>query len=448
MSTVVEVENLGKLERKMVLSFARAELAQEKSVRLAKLSKTVRMPGFRPGKVPMKVIERQYGPQVELEAQFDRAARLFFEVAREQSLRVVGQPQLQPRVNDEPEQIVFDALFEVYPEITIGDFSKLELTRIQTTIGEAEIDRTINVLREQRAHFHSRGAEGAHGAGGEDMTARDGDRVTADFVGTIDGVEFAGGKADDFVFVLGQGRMLPEFEQAVRGTTVGQHIVFDLTFPEDYNNKELAGKLAQFSLTVRQIEWPHLPELDEAFAQSLGIGEGGIEKMRGDIRQNLEREVKRRASAMLKNQVMEGLLSSAHVDVPRALLEQEQLRLVEMARQDMEGRGMANARSMPISPDMFLEQATRRVKLGLILGEVVRTQHLAVKPEQVEAEIADLAQSYQDPEEIKRWYKADRARQEGVEAAVLEDNVVEFVCARATLQDKALSFEELTAAGL
>ena len=440
------VESLGKLERKMTLSFARADLAKEKSARLAKLCKTTRMPGFRPGKVPLKVIERQYGPQVEAEAQFDRAVNLFFAAVREQSLRVVGQPEFLPKQSEGiSDQIIFDALFEIYPEVTVGDLSKLELTRVQTTISDVEIDKTIEVLRKQRGHFHSRGEAGHHGDGGADTSAQDGDRVTVDFVGKIDGVEFAGGKAEGFAFELGQGRMLPEFEQAVHGLRAGEHKDFSLSFPGDYQNKEVAGKTAEFSLHVRKIEWLHLPDVNEDFARGLGVAEGGLEKMRADIHDNLEREVKRRIHAMLKNEVMEALLANTEVEVPKKLLEQEQLRLVEMARQDMLERGMSHAKNMTIPPETFFEQAQRRVKLGLILGELVNVGQLKVSPEQTDAYIGELAQSYQDPDEIKRWYYSDRARLSEIESTVLENNVVEFVSAQAILKDKVLSFEELTA---
>lgn len=444
MSTAVE--NLGKLERKMTLSFARADLAQEKSARLAKLCKTVRLAGFRPGKVPLKVVERQYGPQVEIEAQFDRAANLFFEAVRAQSIRLVGQPRFEPKqiADENNDEIIFDALFEVYPEIAIGDLSKLELTRVQTVVGDAEITKTLDILRKQRAHFHPRGEAGHHGDGGENVAAQTGDRLTVDFVGKIDDVEFAGGKAEGFTFELGQGRMLPEFEQAALGMKVGETKQFILPFPAEYQNQEVAGKNAEFSLTVKQIEWPHLPEIDEAFARSLGVADGSVEKMHADIRENLEREVKRRVTAMLKNQVMEGLLSCATLDVPNALLEQEKQHLVEMARQDMLARGMANAKNMPIPGEIFASQAERRVKLGLILGELVKAENIKVTPEQVNAQIAELAQSYQDPEEIKRWYQADRSRLKEIESVVLESNVVEFVCSRANLQDKVMSFDELT----
>lgn len=443
MSTVVE--SLGKLERKITLSFARSELDKEKLSRLTQLTKTARIPGFRPGKVPLKVIERQYGSQIETELQVDKAARLFFETARAQALKVVGQPRLEPQVDQKStDQIVFDAIFEVYPEINIGDLSQVEVTRVKTDIGDAEIDKTIEILRKQRTHFHPRGEDGEHGSGGEVTAAQDGDRLTVDFVGKIDGVEFPGGQAQNFVFELGAGQMLPEFEQAARGLEPGQSKEFTLRFPDDYHAKEIAGKEANFVITARKVEWPHQPVVDEAFVRSLGILDGGVEKMRADIRENLEREVKRRVQAIAKNQIMEGLVSITSMDVPKVLIEQECVNLVELARQDMERRGVKQARKMPIPPETFAEQAERRVKLGLILAELVKEHQLQAKPEQIEAEISELAKNYQDAEEVKHWYHADRSRVADIEAVVVENNVVEFVYARATVKEKNLSFDELT----
>jgi trigger factor len=341
--------------------------------------------------------------------------------------------------------VAFEATFEVYPEVKLGDLATAEVTRTKTEIGDAEIDKTIDILRKQRVHYHVRGEAGAHGDGGADDAAKNGDRVTLDFVGKIDGVEFAGGKAEDFAFVLGEGRMLPEFEQAALGLKVGESKTFPLAFPEDYHGKEVAGKTAEFTVTLKKIEWAHLPEVNDAFAKSLGIADGSVDKMRADIRENLEREVKRRTHAMLKDQVMDALLKVSELDVPKALIEQDQERLVEMARRDLEQRGMPNAKDMPIPAEMFTQQAERRVKLGLILAEIVKAHGLQAKPEQIKAEIEDFAKSYEDPKEVMRWYYGDQQRLAEMEAYVLENNVVNFVCDKAKVTDKSVSFEELTA---
>lgn len=296
------IENLGKLDRKVTLAVPKAEVEQEKQSRLARLSKTVKMSGFRPGKVPMKMVEKQYGQQVEFEVRYDKAARQFFDITNEQGVKVAGQPRFELKTEGvADDQVAFDATFEVYPEVKLGDLASAELTRTKTEITDAEIDKTLDILRKQRVHYHPRGEAGEHGDGGA-AVAQDGDRVTVDFVGTIDGVEFAGGKAEGFSFVLGEGRMLPEFEQATLGLKQGESKKFPLAFPEDYHGKDVAGKTAEFTVTLKQVEWAHLPEVNEAFAQSLGIADGNLDKMRADIRENLEREVKRRTHALLKDQ--------------------------------------------------------------------------------------------------------------------------------------------------
>lgn len=441
------IENLGKLDRKVTLAIPKAEVQKETQERLVRLSKTVKMSGFRPGKVPMKMVEKQYGQQVEFEVRFDKAARKFFDITQAQDVKVAGQPKFDIKTEGvADDELAFEATFEVYPEVKIGDLSSAEVTRTKTEIGDAEIDKTVDILRKQRVHYHHRGEAGAHGDGGAEVAAQNGDRVTIDFVGKIDGVEFAGGKAEDFVYVLGEGRMLPEFEQATLGLKEGESKTFPLTFPEDYHGKEVAGKTAEFTITLKKVEWAHMPEVDDAFAKSLGIADGSVEKMRADIRENLEREVKRRTHSMLKDEVMEALLKVSELDVPKALIEQDQERLVEMARRDLEQRGMPNAKDMPIPAEMFAQQAERRVKLGLILAEIVKANGLEAKPDQVKAEIEDFAKSYEDPKEVMRWYYGDQQRLAEMEAYVLENNVVNFVCDKAKVTDKSVSFEELTAA--
>lgn len=295
-------------------------------------------------------------------------------------------------------------------------------------------------------HFHPRGVAGAHGDGGADTAAENGDRVTVDFVGKLDGVPFEGGTAQDFVFVLGEGRMLPEFEQAALGLKVGESREFDIKFPEDYHGKDVAGKTAQFTVTLKQVEWPHKPAIDADFAKSLGIEDGDLDKMRAEIKENLEREAKRRTQALVKGQAMDALLKSADLEVPKALIEQDQLRLVEMARQDLAQRGVPNADKAPIPPEMFKEQAERRVKLGLAIAELVKANGLEAKPEQIRAEVDEFAKSYEDPKEVVRWYYSNPQRLSEMEAFVIEGNVVDFILGKAKVTDKDVSFESLASA--
>lgn len=440
------VENLGKLERRVTISLPKDAVQKEIESRIRQIAKNVRMPGFRPGKVPLKMVTQQYAGQVEAEVLSDKVGKQFFDISRAENLRVAGQPSFSPKEDSDADSYAFDATFEVYPEVKIGELSTAEIERSVTTISEAEVDRTLEILRKQRVHFHARGEAGEHGDGGANAAAQSGDRVTIDFVGKIDGEAFQGGTADDFVFVLGEGRMLPEFEQAATGLAVGETREFDLKFPDDYHGKEVAGKTAQFTITMKKIEWPHLPEIDADFAKSLGIADGDLTKMRAEIKENLEREAKRRSQSIVKNQVMDALLKISELDVPKALIEQDQERLVEMARQDLVQRGVPNAANAPIPAEMFKEQAERRVKLGLVLAELVKANNLEAKPEQIRAEVEEFAKSYEDPKEVIRWYYSNKQRLAEMEAYVVESNVVEFVLGKAKVTDKEVSFEALASA--
>jgi len=343
----VQIENLGSLDRKMTLQFNRADIHQAREARLTKISKSMKMPGFRPGKVPKKMVEQQYGMQVDFEVQYDKASQLFYELSKKEGLKLASQPRLEPKSEIDADEIVFDAFFEVLPEVKIGDFSASELTRYTTAVNDPEIDRALDVLRKQRVHYHSRGEAGDHGDGGSDLSAQKDDQVTIDFVGKIDGVEFAGGKAEDFKFVIGAGQMLPEFEAAALGLKKGESKTFPMKFPDDYHGAEVAGKTAEFTVTMKDVAWPHMPPVDEEFAKSLGITEGGVEKMRSEIKINMDREVKRRTEALLKNQVMDELVKQCPLDVPKSLITGEQERLIEAARNDLIQRGIPNGPLLP-----------------------------------------------------------------------------------------------------
>jgi trigger factor len=435
------VETLGKLERRLTISFPVADVRTEVEKRLKQQAKTARAPGFRPGKVPLKMVAAQYGYQIESDVLNDKVGRAFNDAANENQLRVAGFPKIEPKQDAQEGQLAFDATFEVYPEVVIGDLANVDIETVKADVTDAEIDKTIDILRKQRVHYHAKGEAGEHGTGGEPVAAN-GDRVTVDFVGTIDGVEFAGGKAEDYAFVLGEGRMLPEFEAATIGLKVGEAKSFPLAFPEDYHGKDVAGKTAEFTITLKQLEWAHLPEVDAEFAKSLGIEDGDIEKMRADIKVNLEREVGARVKARNKEAVMDALVKSTEMDVPKALIDQDSERLAEMTRQDMAQRGM-DVKSLPFPPDLFAAKAERRVRLGLILGELVNANNLQATQDQVKGQIEDFAQSYEDPKEVLKYYYSDRRRLAEVEALVLEENVVNYVLSKAKTSTKDVAFDEL-----
>ncbi len=435
------VETLGKLERRITISFPLTDVRTEVEKRLKVQARTAKAPGFRPGKVPLKMVAAQYGYQIESEVLNDKVGRAFNDAANENNLRVAGFPNIVPKEEAAEGQLAFDATFEVYPEVIIGDLAAVEIETVQAEVSEAEIDKTIDILRKQRVHFHTKGEAGEHGDGGEPVAA-DGDRVTVDFVGSIDDVEFPGGKADGYAFVLGEGRMLPEFEAATLGLKVGESKTFPLSFPEDYHGKDVAGKTASFTITLQKLEWAHLPEVDAEFAKSLGVADGDLAKMREDIKVNLQREVAGRVKARNKEAVMDALVKVAELDVPKTLVSQDSDRLAEMTRQDMAQRGM-NVKDVPFPAELFAEKAERRVRLGLILSQLVGDNKLQATPEQVKAQIEDFAQSYEDPREVLKYYYSDRSRLGEIEALVLEENVVTYVLGLSKVTSKAVAFDEL-----
>ncbi|CDG83022.1 trigger factor [Janthinobacterium agaricidamnosum] len=435
------VETLGKLERRITISFPLTDVRTEVEKRLKVQARTAKAPGFRPGKVPLKMVAAQYGYQIETEVLNDKVGRAFNDAANENNLRVAGFPNIVPKEEAAEGVLAFDATFEVYPEVVIGDLTTVDIETVKAEVSEAEIDKTIDILRKQRVHFHTKGEAGEHGDGGAAIAAN-GDRVTVDFVGAIDGVEFPGGKADGYAFVLGEGRMLPEFEAATVGLKVGEAKTFPLAFPEDYHGKDVAGKTASFTITLQKLEWAHLPEVDAEFAKSLGVADGDLAKMREDIKVNLEREVAGRVKARNKESVMDALVKVAELDVPKALVAQDSERLAEMTRQDMAQRGM-NVKDVPFPAELFAEKAERRVRLGLILSQLVGDNNLQATPEQVKAQVEDFAQSYEDPREVLKYYYSDRRRLGEVEALVLEENVVTYVLGLSKVTSKAVAFDEL-----
>lgn len=433
----VNVETLEKLQRRITLTVPAGEIAGEVESRLRKLARTVKADGFRPGKVPMSVVAQRYGYSVQYEVVNNRIGRAFADAAGEARLRVAGAPQITQKDEAPEGQLAFDATFEVYPEVKIGDLAATEVERVATEVTEAAIDRTVEILRKQRRTFAQRPA--ADGA-------EESDRVTIDFEGKIDGEPFAGGKAEAFQFIIGEGQMLEQFDKAVRGMKVGESKTFPLQFPADYHGQAVAGKEADFLVTMKKVEVQNLPEVDEAFVKSLGIADGTVEALRADVSKNLEREVKFRLRARNKAAVMEALAGAAELDLPNALVQGETERMIESARADLKQRGVKDADKAPIPAEIFKPQAERRVRLGLIVAELVRANNLQAKPEQLQAHIEELSQSYEKPAEVMRWYLGDRERMAEVEAIVIEQNVTEFVLAQAKVVDKSLPFDELMTA--
>jgi len=430
----VTVETLEKLERKITLTVPVTTIQTEVDARLKKLARTVKMDGFRPGKVPMNVVAQRYGYSVQYEVLNDKVGEAFAQAANEAKVRVAGQPRISEKEGAPEGELTFDAVFEVYPDVKLADLSSIELEKVTAQVSDEAIDKTIEILRKQRRTFAQRGLGDA---------AVDGDRVTIDFEGKIDGEPFAGGKAEDFQFLVGEGQILKEFEDAVRGMKSGESKTFPLAFPEDYHGKDVAGKTADFLVTVKKIEAAHLPEVNEALAKSLGIADATVEGLRVDIRKNLEREVKFRLLSRNKAAAMEALVTKAELDLPQSIVQSEVDRLKDGARADLKQRGIKDADKAPIPDDIFRPQAEQRVRLGLVVAEVVKANDLHAKPEQIRAHIEEMAASYERPEDVTRWYYSDNQRLAEVEAVVIESNVAEFVLSKAKVTEKAISFEEL-----
>ena len=433
----VTVETLEKLERRITLLIPATDLHGEIEIRLKKLSRTVKADGFRPGKVPMSVVAQRYGYSVQNEVMNDKIGQAFATAANEAQLRVAGIPRVTPKDEAPEGQLAFDATFEVYPEVKLGDLAVVEVDRVSSEVTDAAIDRTIDILRKQRRTFAQRPAvEGA----------AETDRVTIDFEGKIDGEPFSGGKAEAFQFIIGEGQMLEQFDKAVRGMKVGDNKTFPLQFPAEYHGKDVAGKEADFLVTIKKIEAQNLPALDEPFVKSLGIADGSSEGLRADVRKNLEREVKFRILSRNKAAAMDALVKVAELDIPKALVDNELERLVASAREDLKQRGVKDFDKAPIPSEIFQPQAERRVRLGLVVAELVRSHQLQARPDQLQAHIEELSQSYEKPGDVMRWYLSDRQRMAEVEAVVIENNVTQHVLGMVKINDKALPFDDLMTA--
>jgi trigger factor len=382
----------------------------------------------------MAMLERTHAPGIRYDAINDKVGQAFEKAIETAGLRIAGAPKLEPKTEGTPEgTLAFFATFEVYPAVTVPDLSGLKIKRAVTTVGEAEVQRTVDILRKQRVEYAAR----------DGRAAQDEDRVTLDFAGTIDGVPFEGGQAEAFPFVLGQGRMLPEFETAARGLKAGETKVFPLPFPADYAGKDVAGKTAEFTITVKEVAEPILPVIDAEFAKSLGQPEGDVEKLLADIRGNVEREVKARTLARTKTNVMDALIGAVSFDVPKSLVDSECQARVQAARAELTQRGVPNADKMPIPADAFTTEAERRVRLGLLVSELVQQAQLQAKPEQVRARIEEFAGNYEKPAEVVSYYLSDRARRAEVEGIVLEDNVVQHALAKAQVEDEQVPFDQI-----
>jgi trigger factor len=419
------------LERRIEMIVALTEIDREVEQQLKRMAKNAKLPGFRPGKVPMKMVEQMYGAQARSEAIGAAVEKAFGQAVREQNLRVAGQPRIEPKPAGTEGQMEFTAIFEVFPEFKIADIGGHAIERAVLTVSDAEVDKTIEVLRKQRTTYATAG-----------RPSEKGDRLVVDFTGRKNGEAFDGGTATDYPVFVGGGMMLPDFETALEGVSAGEEKTFDVAFPEDYHAKDLAGTTVQFTVKIKSVEAPQLPAVDADFARALGIADGDLDKMRAEVRANLEREVAKRLRARVKEQAMNVLLETNQIEVPQAMVQVEAQQMADNARRDLEGRN-PQMKNLPVEASWFTEQAARRVRLGLIVSELVRDKDLHVKPDQVRAVVDEFAATFEDPQEVVRWYYSQPQRLAEAEALAMENNVVDWVLANAKVSDKEVAFDEL-----
>ena len=425
------LETLGQLERRLHVAVPKAQIEGEVQKRLEQLAKTVKIAGFRPGKVPLRMVVQQYGSQVRSDVISDTVQSSLNDAIRTQNLRVAGYPRIEPKQDGAEDEFAFSAVFEVYPEVKLGDFSTVTIERPVVEVTSADVDRTIEILRKQRARYEPvlRGAQ-------------TGDQATVDFTGTISGLEFGGGQARDFPITLGEGKMLPDFEAALSGMTAGESKTFSLVFPADYHGKDVAGKTAQFVMTVKSVSEPHIPPVDAEFARNFGIASGSLEELRAEITANLTVELTRKIEGVLKDQVMKLLQSTCQVLVPKSLVELEAVSLRERALNELKNRGV-NPESVELTAEMFRVQAEERVAFSLILNEIVRENQLQARPEQIRALVEEAAQSFEQPDAVIRWHYEKPERLNEYEVRAVERNVIEWALGRARVQERPMPFSAL-----
>jgi len=423
----VSVENTSALERRMTIGVPAERIETEVNKRLQQTARKAKIPGFRPGKVPMSVIRQRYEDGARQEALGDLIQATFYEAVVEQKLNPAGAPSVEPKTFEKGKDLEYIATFEVFPEFSVAGFESVSVERLSADVADSDLDNMLEILRKQNVRYEA-----------ADRAAANEDQLTIDFVGKVDGEAFAGGSATGTQLVLGSGRMIPGFEDGLVGAKAGEERVLNLTFPEDYQNLELAGKAAEFTVTVTCVSAPTLPELNEAFFNQFGIKEATLEGFRTEVRKNMERELRQAIKSKVKNQVMDGLLAANPIEVPKALLENEVNRLRVQAVQQFGG----NIKPDQLPAELFEEQAKRRVELGLIVAEVVKQFDLKPDEARVRELIQEMASAYQEPEQVVAWYYKNEQQMNEVRSVVLEEQVVDTVLQKASVTDKAVSYEE------
>jgi trigger factor len=423
---MVSVQSTGALERRMEVAVPASQVEKEVDARLKTVSRTARLKGFRPGKAPLKVIRQQFGSQIHREVVSDLLQSSFAEAVSERKLNPAGGPRIEPISVGEGEDLKYAAIFEVFPEVTLKGLESISLERPVASVTEEDIDAMIDSLRQQRPNWKT-----------ATRGSRTGDRITIDFTGTIGGTPFDGGKGENVAIVLGEGRMLPEFEAGLIGRDADSKATISLRFPDDYHSKELAGKTAEFAVTVKKVEEPELPELDDEFCRAYGVSEGGVAKLREEVGDNMRRELEQNIRARMKSQVLDKLVAANPVELPAALVESQ---VRDMQIDTARRMGARDASQIP-ARDPFVEPARRRVALGLLINEIIKTEKIELDRAKVTSRLEELVATYKDPQEALRLYRENREAMQQVEMLVLEDQVVDWLLARVRTADQPTTFK-------
>ncbi|WP_237385538.1 trigger factor [Xenorhabdus sp. Sc-CR9] len=425
----VSVETTQGLGRRVSITVPAADIEKAISSELVNVAKKVRIDGFRKGKVPMKIVQQRYGASVLQDVLGDLMQRNFVNAIIEQKINPAGAPSYKPEQFKEGEDFIYSVEFEVYPEIELKGLEEIEVEKPVVEVKDADVDTMLDTLRKQQANWKETD---------EAVVAED--RVTVDFTGSIDGEEFEGGKSTDFVLAMGQGRMIPGFEDGIVGHKAGEEFTIDVTFPEDYHAENLKGKEANFVINLKKVEQRELPELTEEFIQRFGIADGTVEGLRAEVRKNMERELKNAVRNRIKTQVLDGLVEANEIEVPAAVIDGE---IDVLRRQAAQRFGGNEKQALELPRELFEEQAKRRVVVGLLLGEVISSNELKVDEDRVNALIEEMAAAYEDPKEVVEYYSKNKEMMNNVRNIALEEQAVELVLSKAKVSEKETGFNDL-----
>ena len=428
----VSLEATGKLERELTIEVPEERISSEVDSRLEKLSKTTRIKGFRPGKVPFKVIRQRYGKQVRQEVVGEVVQSTFYEAIQQENLQPAGTPRIDPLDDRQGKGLSYTARFEVMPELELKPVGELDVEKVVCEVDDDDVDRMIEVLRQQRRELKE-----------VDRAAQAGDTVEIDFQGSIDGEAFEGGSGEGVQLEIGSGRFIEGFEDGLKGSKAGDGVTLDLVFPEDYQNGDLAGKPVQFKVSVRKVQEPVLPELNDEFFAQFGVSEGGEEAFRKELRNHMEKEVSTTVRNRRRDAIMDALYNANDIEIPHSLIHEECHRMQQQFEQQLKAYGIADQEQIPKDHSMFEDQARKRVATQLILMEIIRSQAFKADADKVRSMIEKNAENYEDPSAVINWYYSDKQRLSEIEGAVLEDQVIEWVNENARVKEVKVSFDEL-----